>query len=128
MNTDKKNEPNAVEPVAVEERPTREPLYEITETADEFVVTVQVPGVERSGVETMINGDELVITGKRTWHQPESWQILHEEIPVADYRLVLRLDHRVNRDALKAHLRDGILSLMIPKAEAVKPRRIEIAS
>lgn len=128
MNTDKKNELTAVEPVAVEERPTHEPLYEITETADEFVVTVQVPGVERSGVETMINGDELVITGKRTWRQPESWQILHEEIPVADYQLVLRLDHRVNRDALKAHLRDGILSVMVPKAEAVKPRRIEIVS
>lgn len=128
MNTNKKNENGAVEPVAVMENPKHEPRYDIAETAEEFVITVQLPGVDRAGVETVINGDELVITGKRSWRQPESWQLLHEEIPVADYQLTLRLDHRVNRDALKAHLRDGILTVMIPKAEAVKPRRIEIAS
>jgi HSP20 family protein len=39
---------------------------------------------------------------------------------------VLELDHRINRDAVKAELTQGVLTLTLPKAESVKPRRIEI--
>lgn len=125
MNSDKTLTTQKAEPVAV---PTQQPVYEISETANEFIVTTQIPGVDRAAVETLIDGDDLVIHAKRTWKQPDTWKLLHEEIPAVDYRLVLRLDHRVNRDALKAHLKDGILTVMLPKAEAVKPRRIEIGS
>ena len=45
----------------------------------------------------------------------------------ADYRLVLELDRRFNRDGVKAELSHGVLTLTIQKVEAVKPRRIEIA-
>ncbi len=124
MNTEKTPSTEVVEtPV-----PTQQPVYDIAETPEEFVITARIPGVDRSAVETVIDGDDLVITGKRTWKQPDNWKLLHEEIPAVDYRLVLRLDHRVNRDALKAHLTNGILTVMLPKAEAVKPRRIEISS
>lgn len=128
MNSEKAIEPKVLEPSAETQAPVQQPVYEIAETTDEFVITTEIPGVERAGVETVIDGDDLVITGKRSWKQPEAWKLLHEEIPAMDYRLVLRLDHRINRDALKAHLKDGILAVMLPKAEEVKPRRIEIAS
>jgi len=124
MNTEKTHSTEVVETQV----PTQQPVYDVTETPEEFVITARIPGVDRSAVETVIDGDDLVITGKRTWKQPDGWKLLHEEIPAVDYRLVLRLDHRVNRDALKAHLTNGILTVMLPKAEAVKPRRIEISS
>lgn len=120
--------PDKTPSTEVIETPAQTPVYSVAETVEEFVITVQIPGVDRSAVETLIDGDDLVITGKRTWKQPEDWKLLHEEIPAMDYRLTLRLDNRVNREALKAHLKNGILTVMLPKAEAVKPRRIEISS
>lgn len=122
MNCDKQTTQEAAPRVA-----TRRPAYDVAETADNFVVTAQIPGVDRAGVETVIDGDDLVITGTRAWKQPEDWKLLHAEIPAANYRLVLRLDRRVNYETPKANLKDGVLTVTLPKAEEVKPRRIEIA-
>jgi HSP20 family protein len=65
-------------------------------------------------------------TARRAWNPPTDWTPVYREIPQADYRLVLEVDHRVNRDGIRAELNQGILTLTLPKSEAVKPRRIEI--
>lgn len=103
------------------------PGYKVRETENAYILTAYVPGVQRSSVETTVDGDTLTVVARRAWTPPTDWTPLHREIPVADYRLVLELDKRFNRDAVKAELTQGVLTLTIPKAEAVKPRRIEIA-
>jgi len=85
-----------------------------------------VPGVERSSLETTVDGETLTVTGRRTFTVPEGWTAVHREIPQVDYRLVLEIDRRFNRDGIKAELSQGVLTLTLPKAEAVKPRKIEI--
>ena len=107
-------------------RRTLVPWHEIKETADAFIITAYVPGVDRSELETQMDGDTLTVFGRRTWSPPENWMTVYRETPMADYKLVLDLDHRVNREAVKAELNQGVLTLTLPKAEAVKPRRIEI--
>ncbi len=102
------------------------PRYHVEETADAFIITAFVPGVDRSALETQVDGDSLTIFARRAWTAPEGWTTLHRETPAADYRLVLELDHRVNREAVRAELNQGVLTLTLPKAEAIKPRRIEI--
>jgi HSP20 family molecular chaperone IbpA len=102
------------------------PRYEVQETADAFIVTAFVPGVDRSALETQVDGESLTVFARRTWTPPSEWTAVYRETPVADYRLVLELDHRINRDAVRAELNQGVLTLTLPKAEAVKPRRIEI--
>ena len=52
---------------------------------------------------------------------------MHRETTAADYRFELELDQRINREAVRAELTQGVLTLTLPKAEAVKPRKIEIA-
>jgi HSP20 family molecular chaperone IbpA len=108
-------------------RRTVAPRYAVREDENAFVVTAFVPGVERSAVETTVNGDDLTILARRGSLPSERWTPIHRESLEADYRLVLGLDRRFNRDGVKAELRDGVLTLTIPKAEALKPRRIEIA-
>ncbi|MCE0522474.1 MAG: Hsp20/alpha crystallin family protein [Methylacidiphilales bacterium] len=124
MNLLAKKEPRAATPAA----PRREivPRYGIEETADAFVVTAFVPGVNRSELETQVDGETLTVFARRTWTPPSEWTAVYREIPLTDYRLVLELDHRVNREAVRAELNQGVLTLTLPKAEAVKPRRIEI--
>jgi HSP20 family protein len=108
-------------------RRTVAPRYTVREEADAFVVTARVPGVERSAIETTVHGENLTVTARRADSVPSEWTPIHRESLDADYRLVLELDHRVNRDGVKAELSNGVLTLTVPKAETVKPRRIEIA-
>ena len=102
------------------------PRYRIRETEDAYVVTARIPGVDRSAIETTVQGENLTVVARRTTTIPEEWTAVHRESSDADYRLVLELDHSVNRDAVTAELNQGVLTLTVPKAETVKPRRIEI--
>jgi HSP20 family molecular chaperone IbpA len=102
------------------------PRYEVQENADAFVITACLPGVDRSNLETSVDGESLTVFGRRTWTPPAEWSTVYRESQPADFRLVLELDHRFNRDAVKAELTQGVLTLTLPKAESVKPRRIEI--
>jgi HSP20 family protein len=102
------------------------PRYRVRETEDAFVVTAEVPGVERSAVETTVHGETLTVEARRTLTTPAEWTPVHRETSDADYRLVLELDHRVNREGVTAELNQGVLTLTVPKAETAKPRRIEI--
>jgi len=102
------------------------PRHDIEETADAFVITAFVPGVNRSELETNVDNETLTVFARRTWTPPSEWTAVYRETSPGDYRLVLELDHRVNRDAVRAELNQGVLTLTLPKAESVKPRRIEI--
>ena len=102
------------------------PHYEVRETEQNFVVTAQLPGVDRSQIETTVQEDNIVIDAHRSATTPEGWKPLHLESGRADFRLVIGTDHRVNRDAIVAELSQGVLTLTVPKSETLKPRRIEI--
>lgn len=121
----KNDAPVATQPEPAQRR-TLTPQYNVRETADAFVVTALVPGVDRTAIETNVDGDNLSVTARRTWTAPEGWTPVYRETSAFDYQLVLELDQRVNRDAIRAELTQGVLTLTLPKSEAVKPRRIEI--
>ncbi len=103
------------------------PRYDVREDENAYVVTAFVPGVERSAIETTVNGDTLNLLARRGNPPSERWTPVHRESLDADYRLALELDRRFDREKISAELSHGVLTLTIPKAEAVKPRRIEIA-
>ena len=103
------------------------PRYDVRETGEAFVITASLPGVNASTLETTVDGDTLIILGRRAFTAPDDWTTVYRETPNADYRLVLDLDRRINRDTVRAELKQGVLTLTLPKAEAIKPRRIDIA-
>ena len=108
------------------DRQTVIPHYQVRETEQNFVITAYLPGVDRSAVETTVQDDNVVIEARRETALPAGWKPVHREISQVDYRLVISTDHRVNREAIVAELTQGVLTLTVPKAEALKPRRIEI--
>ncbi|GAB5560194.1 MAG: Hsp20/alpha crystallin family protein [Synoicihabitans sp.] len=107
--------------------PTIQPTYEIKETDDAFGLTVTLPGVTKKDLEITAEADSIRIVGKRSWSRPKDWAVLYRETSDATYVLELDHDNAVNTDKVHAELRDGILRLSLPKAEAIKPRRIEVA-
>lgn len=107
--------------------PTVRPAYNVKEGDDAFTVTVRLPGVAKDGLDISAENGELTITGKRTWSAPDAWTPVYRESNDVSYQLTLRHESVINIDQAKAELRDGILTLTLPKNETVKPRKIAIA-
>lgn len=107
--------------------PTVKPLFEIKETDDAYGVTVYLPGVAKDGLEITAEASELRIVGRRAWKQPESWTALYRESADVPYELVLTHDNAIDGEKIAAELRDGVLRISLPKAEAIKPRKIAVS-
>jgi len=102
------------------------PVYELKESDDAYGLELFVPGVAKDDVELNVDQGELVITGRRRWKTPDGWTELFRESSDAAYRLRLDLNDSVNVDKINAELDQGVLRVTLPKAEALKPRKIEI--
>ncbi len=102
------------------------PAYSLNETAEAWNVTVQLPGVTKEGLELTAEEGLVTIRGRRSWQKPEGWTPLYRESADAPFALTLSHDNLVNADKIQAELKDGTLNLTLPKAEALKPRKIAI--
>jgi HSP20 family molecular chaperone IbpA len=107
--------------------PSVKPAYEIKESADNYNVTVYLPGVAKDAVELTAEDGRFRIAARRAWRQPESWTSLYRESSHANYELVLAHDNTIAADKISAELRDGVLRVSLPKTEAVKPRKVAVA-
>ncbi|MGK0310047.1 MAG: HSP20 family protein [Lentimonas sp.] len=105
----------------------RRPHFDVFENEDAFDVKVSLPGVERSGVDVSINGDDLNIIATRSREDASDWHPLRRELPQGDFCLNLRLNVPIKEDKVKAHVENGILNLQLPKADELKPRKINIS-
>jgi HSP20 family molecular chaperone IbpA len=103
------------------------PACAIKESADAFGLELFVPGVAKNDVELAVDQGELVITARKRWKAPEGWTEVFRESSDDAYRLRLDLAEAVDVDKINAELEQGVLKVTLPKAEAVKPRKIAIS-
>lgn len=111
---------------ARETGPSVTPAYGLTEIEDGYELIVHLPGVSKEGLELTAEDGAITVTGRRAWKQPEGWTAIYREANDTPYELVLNHDNIVDLDKVQAVLRDGVLHVTLPKAEAVKPRKISI--
>lgn len=102
------------------------PLFDVKETAEAFGVTAYLPGVNKEGLSITDEDGVLTIRGERTWKQPAAWTSLYRESRDLPFELTLNHDNAIDADKARAELKDGVLRLSLPKAEARKPRKIAI--
>jgi HSP20 family protein len=98
--------------------PFRQPSYDCRELPDAVNIVVYVPGVDTSGVEIEAYGPDLVVTAHKTRFVRVNWQALHLEGSQRDYRLRLRLGVGFDYAQTQADVRDGVLTLSVPKRQA----------
>ena len=103
------------------------PRYETQDGPEAYSLTAYLPGVAKDGLEITAENDQLRISGSRSWKQPEGWTQVHRESFAAPYELVLQYDKTVDPERIQAELTDGVLRVSLPKAEALKPRKIAVA-
>lgn len=101
------------------------PPVNICETRDAIIVEAEMPGVDTKRLEVSVDGDELVITGRRAKYA-DSGEAILQEIDRADFRRAFTLGDQINRSEINASFEAGILKLKLGKAEDVKRRKIEV--
>ena len=106
---------------------SRKPLFDIQEGAEAYGVTVYLPGVAKDGLEITAEAGVIQIIGRPAWQQPAGWKVLHRESNSVPFELVLKHDNAIDTDRIAAEVRDGVLQISLPKAEAFKPRKIAVS-
>lgn len=107
--------------------PRIRPVYNIREDDHGYDVTVQLPGVTKSGLEITAQDDVLTLVGRRSWTSPTGWVALYRETPRAQFELTLSHEGDIDLEKINAELKNGILHLTLPKAEAARPRKIAVS-
>ena len=102
------------------------PAVNIVETNDGYVLEAEMPGVNKEGLEVMLEDNEITLVGHR---QPETaaGEVLVRERCAADYRRVFELDPAIDTAKISAKMEQGILTLTLPKSERVQPRKITVS-
>jgi len=102
------------------------PPVNITAKNDEYLLEIEMPGVNKEGLEISVEGNELTIVGKRHPEQVAG-EVVYRESAEAEYHRVFELSSDIDTGKISAEMHQGIVRLHLPKAERVKPRKIKIA-
>jgi HSP20 family protein len=102
------------------------PTTDIFETEDALTVVLEMPGVDRDNIDVMVENGVLTVEGKINFNKYEGLEPVYGEYNIGPYRRSFRISSRVDQEKIRAEMRDGVVSLVLPKAEEAKPRRIEV--
>lgn len=103
------------------------PSMNIFDANDEIVLVAELPGVKKEDVHLSIDNGLLTISGERkVVATPENVEWLRNEIKTGSFSRVVALPRQVNAEKISAELSNGILRVVLPKAEEAKPREVRI--
>jgi HSP20 family protein len=102
------------------------PDVNIYETKDGYELEAEMPGVNKDGLEITLEGTEITITGHRT-NDVVNGEVIFRERNNSSYRRVFDLAPAIDTARISARMNQGVLSLALPKSEAVKPRKIVVS-
>ncbi len=104
------------------------PTTDIFETNDALKVVMEMPGVDKANLDVNVENDVLIVSGRIDLSKYEKLQAVYTEYNIGHYRRTFDLSSsRINQDWIAAEMKDGVLTLTLPKVEQAKPRRISVA-
>jgi HSP20 family molecular chaperone IbpA len=107
---------------------TYAPKVDILETETGLRLWAELPGVDERSIEVEVVDGVLAIRGRVATEEYESLEPLYTEYGVGDFDARFRLSNAIDGERIQAKLKNGVLELDLPKVEAAKPRRIEVAA
>jgi len=100
------------------------PPVDIYETTNGLVVTADLPGVAKEGLDVRVENNLLTIRGKAAHAAPGD--PVYREYGLVNFFRQFELNEKVDQSKISAELKHGVLTLNLPKAEEAKPRKIEV--
>jgi HSP20 family protein len=102
------------------------PTADIYESQDALTVILEMPGVAKDNVDVRVEEGVLNIEGKLDLTKYQGLMPLYTEYNIGHYARSFRLSSKIDQSKISADLKDGVLSLTLPKAEQAKPRTIKV--
>jgi len=109
--------------------PTRQflPVTDIFETEQSLTLVVEMPGVKKDNVEVRVENDVLTVEGQMDFANYDGLQPLYTEYNVGNYVRSFQLSSKIDQDGIRAELKDGVMTLVLPKAEKARARKVMVS-
>jgi len=101
------------------------PVSSLLEDGDGYTLQVEMPGVNKEGLEISVENNELTILGRRSLPTVDG-TLVHRESRANNFRRSFELDPSIDTGRIAAKIDQGVVTLTLPKAERVKPRKITV--
>ncbi|MDR4506710.1 MAG: Hsp20/alpha crystallin family protein [Candidatus Brocadiaceae bacterium] len=102
------------------------PLSDIYETPENFTIVIDMPGVDTEHIAIDLRENELIVNGEISFDAYTDEKVILNEYNVGHYHRHFVISDAINRNKVEAKMKDGVLTLNLPKAEHIKPRKIEV--
>jgi HSP20 family molecular chaperone IbpA len=103
------------------------PSTDIFETDHALTVVLEMPGVDKNGVDVRVENDILTIEGRIDFSKYAGLQPVYTEYNIGNYTRSFQLPSQIEQEGISADLNDGVMRLVLPKAEKAKPRKINVS-
>jgi len=111
---------------AKQDVPALTPPVDVFEDANGITLKADLPGVSRESLSVRVEGDQLILEGSVSLGESEKLEPVYAEVRVARYRRTFALSRDLDTAKIEARMKNGVLTLHVPKAEQAKPRRIPV--
>jgi HSP20 family molecular chaperone IbpA len=102
------------------------PPVDIYEDGEGITLEADMPGVSKERLNVRVDGDTLLLEGKVQFELPQSAEALYADVRSTVYRRSFVLSRELETASIQATLKDGVLTVKIPKRAELRPRRIEV--
>jgi HSP20 family molecular chaperone IbpA len=103
------------------------PVTDIFETDQALTVVLEMPGVVKENVDVGVESDILTIEGRIDYSKYEGLQPVYTEYNIGHYARSFQISSKIDQSEISAELKDGVMTLVLPKAEKAKPRKIKVS-
>ena len=112
-------------PEQVQQRSTVAPPFDIYENKEELLLIADLPGVKTDHLKIRMDQNELTVEGVRSPSKHEHTMLV-EEFLVCNFYRTFVVPPGIDAERIRAETKNGVLSLHLPKSEALKPRQIQV--
>lgn len=104
------------------------PDVDIIERKDDILVLADMPGVDENSVDVTLEKNLVTIYGRVQPEVPEGGTAVYVEYGIGDYERAFTLSDEIDREKIRATVKNGTLRLLLPKAEVAKTRKIQVTA
>jgi len=112
-------------PLEISQRKLAYPPMNIAEDDNNVYVVMELPGVDVKDLDLTIADKSLILKGER---KSEDAEYIRQERPTGHFQRIVNLNVDIDREKVSAKMKNGVLEIVLPKAEEIKPKKIQIES
>lgn len=105
---------------------TMRPAVDVFETSEGITLHADMPGVSKEHLNVQVEGNTLIVEGDLQFRMAENMEALYADVRSTHYRCSFVLSRELESGTIQASLKDGVLTVRIPKRAELRPRRIEV--